>query len=815
MHWTRFLLVVALVPACKQQTLDLSGLKCDGGECLDDYDCHPQQNLCVPHIDVGCSGAGYVCPSSINDGDPCPHEGSFVPCSDTASLCSAGCRTCEGGAWSACVGGCTPTNGGVEICDNIDNDCNGATDNALVSCQCTTAAPSAEACDGLDNDCNNNIDDTFACTGGDIRDCDAGGGPTSGTEACSAGTCTWSGTCLPKDITPPGVVTNFQATPGDTTAALTWTYPADGDLAQCVVMRKTGSAPADHTDGTQVGNFLSPTPSGGGNLNDSGLSNGTTYDYAVFCRDSSGNWQDTVNAGNSASVTPLGVAPAIVTDFNATDGEDSQSALTFTMPVAPVDECIIMRKSTGYPTDHTDGTAVGGSFTGPGTGKSFTDTGLTNGTTYSYAVFCRNGTTWNDTVDSSMPAVNADTGVPSLISAVVTISGRPLTCAPLVPASATQSLMWIDVTATGVANTLTSITFDSHPNTSVVADTELPNAKLWNDVNNDGAAGGGDVQLGTTQSFTGGSVTFAGLSLSLPLGTAVHLILTADVAAGATANSYFAARLSATTSFNASVAGTTRVLSATPLEAQAHAVTALSCFGGLPNFVPGSASVHAVASIQQPAAAGWETAADAAVTCTAENCYPFAGQANSLMDCDLDDNGDPERLRVYDDGNGSSRIAHINTGIPLGLPICGLTMRIYASDSRENDTVNCRTGNARNRVFGDAYGSTANGTCGAGCLGLDTHYFFWYATGTDTSGTVNATGTGALTPTINNGPASANGCFTQWVDHNLRGIYDAAVAGGATTGTFHARFVADSGDGLASDPSLGIQHLPEIYIDIR
>ncbi len=75
-----------------------------------------------------------------------------------------------------CVPGCRPSNGGVEICDDLDNDCDGATDeelgeracerqNAAGRCTgvercvagawaCDARVPRAETCDGLDNDCD-------------------------------------------------------------------------------------------------------------------------------------------------------------------------------------------------------------------------------------------------------------------------------------------------------------------------------------------------------------------------------------------------------------------------------------------------------------------------------------------------------------------------------------------------------------------------------------------------------------------------------------------------------------------------------------
>ena len=153
-------------------------------------------------------------------------EGGFAPCNDgdtqscysgdpnTAMIgaCIEGTQTCENGAFGPCVGDVAPV---AETCNNVDDDCNGAIDDAgLLSCGvgacqqsvsacsngqdnvCTPLSPAAgETCDdGIDDDCNGSIDDTCPCSDGATQPCYSGptatlnvGACAQGTQLCSAG----------------------------------------------------------------------------------------------------------------------------------------------------------------------------------------------------------------------------------------------------------------------------------------------------------------------------------------------------------------------------------------------------------------------------------------------------------------------------------------------------------------------------------------------------------------------------------------------------------------------------------------------------
>ena len=139
--------------------------------------------VCSPAPEV-CNGIDDDCNSAIDDNPIDANQ----PCGISIGECSPGLTVCNGGVLT-CAGAIGPQG---EVCNGLDDDCDGVVDGMTVPCysgplatlgvgvchaggQACTAAPgsgvpafgpcvgevvpSAELCDGLDNDCNGLVDD--------------------------------------------------------------------------------------------------------------------------------------------------------------------------------------------------------------------------------------------------------------------------------------------------------------------------------------------------------------------------------------------------------------------------------------------------------------------------------------------------------------------------------------------------------------------------------------------------------------------------------------------------------------------------------
>ena len=207
---------------------------------------------CIVTTSESCNGADDDCDGLVDEDFTCA-LGSTGPCS--VGACS-GTRTCGlGCVWGACVASA------VEVCNGVDDDCDGAVDETFAcvlgtSRSCTVGACAgtqscvagcswgactvtiAETCNGVDDDCDGSTDEGYTCAAGTTRSCTTACS-TAGTQSCQFGSCVWGSCCAASETCGNGCDDDCDGTVDEGCSPTCWTggarvlvYGPGGTLSQ-------------------------------------------------------------------------------------------------------------------------------------------------------------------------------------------------------------------------------------------------------------------------------------------------------------------------------------------------------------------------------------------------------------------------------------------------------------------------------------------------------------------------------------------------------------------------------------------------------
>jgi hypothetical protein len=258
---------------------------------------------CNPSAEI-CDGCDNDCDGVVDDNIPAGACGFTPPAN------CAGQRTCAAAPGTVAAGACLPgyprsrwsecsNNPAAEVCDSVDNDCDGTVDDGIAPTACDIpgqpnlyykdsgprqfaqsqcvrgqrpcngtcsgwVGPSAEVCDGIDNDCDGVVDDNVPGVG--VECGNATGRCTRGRTACVGGVLVCTGGSAPQPEVCNGIDDDCDGTTDDSpTDAPTntgcWQSPAGTCTPACSHQNLQWCPPAGATC-TSTGTLGTPCRAG-------------------------------------------------------------------------------------------------------------------------------------------------------------------------------------------------------------------------------------------------------------------------------------------------------------------------------------------------------------------------------------------------------------------------------------------------------------------------------------------------------------------------------------------------------------------------
>ncbi len=165
---------------------------------------------------------------------------------------------------------------------------------------------------------------------------------------------------LGPDVTPPGKIAGFTATPKDQGYDLTWSNPWNADFELVRIL--SNSSASTGAQYPLFPEYKAPTYEGTGESFSKGsIANGQRIFFSAFTKDTTGNWSEAAHAscvvGAGGGQWEDNTGTSSVSAFRA-EPESGRIILTWRNPsVANFDKVVVRRSTTSYPTTPTSGTS--------------------------------------------------------------------------------------------------------------------------------------------------------------------------------------------------------------------------------------------------------------------------------------------------------------------------------------------------------------------------------------------------------------------------------------------------------------------------